>query len=871
MNTRTTLIVAIVAVVVAAYLFLVAKPWEERQAVPEPTTTAKALFDLKSEDIDRVEVAVRGSRHPQRVFEKQDDTWMMVEPISCPATDWEVKSIVDKVTGVKYLKEYPTGNEDRPRDSVSGLTKPVAIVKLFKGDKVAAELALGSRLPTGKGNYIRRGGADTIYETQEDLSSAFTKRLSSYRDKGVLKADLKEVTQVEVTGVAGFKLVKSGDDWVIERPARGRADKARADRVARQFTTLRAEEWVEDEPASYRPYGLDAPRLKVTMETAKTIPAKAEPGDPDTKPADTQPSTETTTHVLLVGGAADDNSYFARIKSAPWVFSVTEYTLKELSPDLSELREKSLAKIDSAKVIKVVSRTPDGIMTLAKRDGKWGFADGAQCDSAMVEDLIKAVRELKAVDFVDPDRLVVATDWDNPRGRITVTQEGQANPTTILVGPASPSGKMVYVRNAAEEATVVVREDDAAQLLAGPVSYRDRKVMTFPQGRAKRIEIARAGADPVVLAKTNHKWSLVGPVEAAADADAVRNLLQDLSSLRAKRVAAAGDKARFGLDSPAVTLAVHLQPLTAEPDAKVVGEPKTETQPGEEAAATQPADGPATRPAKDLANMSPEETQKEIAKLESLLQYQREHPDEEKPELTKIIKDELALLRAATQPSQGSDSATTRPAGTASTDTPSANRPAETRPAAPPPAPTIYRLLLSRQDGKTYACRADGKSDMVYELDSKVYEDAVAEMHDRQIVKFEVDDVIEVAFRTDERDLTFRKSDEDWTYAADPVLPIDKEKVTEALNDFRDLKTHRYVAYATTDLSKYELDKQVNRVAVVPEGGERIEILVSKSGPAEDPDNSRYAVLAGSKKVFLLKGDQAGKCLRKLEDFEKAK
>ncbi|MDM8006517.1 MAG: hypothetical protein QUV05_10270 [Phycisphaerae bacterium] len=44
---------------------------------------------------------------------------------------------------------------------------------------------------------------------------------------------------------------------------------------------------------------------------------------------------------------------------------------------------------------------------------------------------------------------------------------------------------------------------------------------------------------------------------------------------------------------------------------------------------------------------------------------------------------------------------------------------------------------------------------------------------------------------------------------------------------------------------------------------------MSAGGPAGDADKSRYAALSGSNGVFLLKGDQAGKFTRKLDDFEK--
>src|SRR4029077_6063684 len=98
--------------------------------------------------------------------------------------------------------------------------------------------------------------------------------------------------------------------------------------------------------------------------------------------------------------------------------------------------------------------------------------------------------------------------------------------------------------------------------------------------------------------------------------------------------------------------------------------------------------------------------------------------------------------------------------------------------AAPPPQ--IHRLALSQREGLTYACVDDEPT--VYELENKVFEDAMAEMHNRQGMKFEIGDVNELDLKHDNVDISLRKSGTDWKYANDPVLPIENSKVTDVLN-----------------------------------------------------------------------------------------
>ncbi len=839
MNTKTTMIMAVMAAVVAVYLFFVEKPWEKPLPVETPKTTAKALFEPKPKDIDRVEMVDKGNK---LVFKKENNAWMMLEPMQAPAAEFEVNAIVDKVGDIKYMKEYPKDDKNRPKEAVAGLDKPVT-VKLFKGEKPEVEILVGGPLPTGKGSYVRLAGSDKILETQAELKDVFGKRVESYRDKRVVKFEPKDAKRVKVEGLQNFELAQSNNEWVVESPTRGRGDKARIDRIVNALSTLNAQDWKDDKVI--KAYGFDRPSLKITVETVKEIPAKAKPGDPDTKPADTQPSIESKTTVLLVGGAADAATFFAKLDSAPWVFSIPEHTFKELSPQLSELRDKQIAKIDAANITKIEAETPGGSMTLTRQDrGEWHFADGTVADSAAVQDLLKAV-QVRATEFVGPNDPMLGFDWSKPRAKVTFTQRDLVQ-VTLLVGQGSTSGKMVYVRTAAEDSVAVVREDEVAQLLAPPAAYRDRNVMTFFRDNATRLEVTRSGSEPVVLAKKVNKWLLEQPVAGAADADSVRNVLADLSSLRAKRVVSTGeDQAKYGLNAPGVILAVTIET------------PPPATRP---AAATKPAQTAATKPAAQAAATQPagRSVDDQIKGLESLLQYQREHPAEEKPELTATIRKKLEDLRATTQPAAAQAGAK-----------PAVTQPAQAEAPKPPdvPPPKVFRLRLSQRDGATYASVEDKPT--IYELDNKVYDDTTAEMHDRQIMKFELANVADLEFEHGETKIQLHKSGEDWKFLQDSTVPIDNQKVNDVLNAFRELKTHRYVSYTAADPEKHQLDKDVDRVAVSLNGGEKMEIRLSKKGPEGDADKSRYATLGTGKGVFLLKSDQAGKFAQKLEDFEK--
>jgi len=823
MNTKTTLVLALVCVVVFAYLLLVEKPWQAEQVAEETTPErGQALFDPKPElkSIDRVKLTEDDGR--AFVFVRRDDEgWDLAEPIQAKASKFEVDALVRTILDLSYVKEYGPDSEYRPSEATTGLDKPIAEVKLMDGDDLKAHVLVGSRVPTGKGNYLKLAGDDRIFVSKETLNRHFGKRLSDYRDKRVLDFRLADVQRVKVEGVRNFELVRENEtDWLVESPYRGDADKTKAENVIRPLTF----------------YGLDKPQLKVTVETERTIPAKASPGTPNTKPADTQPSVKKETFVLAIGAAADTKGerYFARLDGASSIFTIRQDTFNNLTPNVADLFSKKIASVVAAKVRQIELVNESGAMKLTKdSEGKWRFPDGAPADAALVSSLIKAVNDLTASEYIDPDKNLMVLDWDHPRAKVSLTQEGQLHPTTVLVGPSSASGQMVYVRNQASQAVAAVRAPTVAQFLEPPIAYRGRRILSFNAARARQIEIVRKGAAPVRLVRKDGRWMMTEPVSAPADADAVRYALQDLATLNAKRVVGVGDLDRYGLDDPGVSVAVT-----------VISEPRRQKQ-----VASRPATQPATATA-PATTQAGEDRQTKL--LKELIEYQKTNP-QENPKATEILKQMLATREAPATQSAGPGS---RPA------------PVATPPAEAAPKVTRYILNLSKQADKVYAAVA-GRP-MVFELDRRIYDDLTAEMHDCTLTHFTGPEVVEMAFVTGGKTMTLRKvGEEQWRYEEDPLVPIDSKKVKDLVIAFRGLRTHRFVDYDAEDVSAYGLGDSADRVRIVLKDGKKYEILLSAKGPAGDPDHSRYAMLAGTRKVFLLTGEQAAKFAQKLEDVEK--
>lgn len=993
MNTKTTLVLALVAVLVAVGLYFT-KPWETREkSVQEQEPTAKALFGDTPWDIDRIELTIPGSRHSRRVLVKEDDRWMLVEPIQGPAQDSQATSIIRAVSEAEYVRKYARDDSGYPVESITGLQQPEVTVRLFSGGETKADFRLGKRVPTGKGAYAALGDDGVVYELKDSPAPTLTLRLDRLRNKQIIKLDQTKVTEVEVSGQSNYRIVKGTDGaWIMEQPQRGRVEKSKAEDVVRQVGSLWVQNWVEDEPGSLHPYGLDQPRIRAVVTLTEPVEEETkqdEGEDAQDGEGDRKPEPKFTRHELLVGGSTGDNAYYAKTGDSDAVFTIGSYVFDKLAQDPGELRDKSFASLPATQVSKIVVSRPDGEYTLSRKGGTWSLADGESADTGAVNDLIRDINAIEATSFVRPEEPLVAVDWNKPRVKLSVTVEGEEAPVVLLIGPASTSGKMSYVRRGSEEAVAVVREELVTPLLRGAASYGDRQVLNVPGDRVQRLEVTRAGSPTVALEKKDNKWSIVSPVEAPADQPAVTRIVRDLSNLRARSLLGAVARSEYGLDNPEITLALHAIPPAADPDVKEIGEDDSAEAPITPARhpsmtdrsllsylmslpedqrnpkAVQmlqdliAAEGEATRPDQPVKHPS--------MSNEALLDYLMKLPEEERNPLVVTLLEDLVAREKASAGQELSSQAQARP----SSEQWASARAAATRPASAermpalshqelldyvlslpgdeqnPKAiemlrdlialetgqalvsdqsddkekapvytnqelldhimtlpeeernplaiemlenliaeeqgakgeavddkkqarPEVYRLALSRVDGKTYAFLVGGET--VYELDSNVYDTASAELHDRRVIQFEADSATSVFLSDGDDEMSFIKSGEDWKYGPDPVLPIDKAKVRELINAFRELKTERYVDYVASDLDRYGLgsESKVRRVGAVVQGGERVEILLSRMGPEGDGSDSRYAVKAGESKIFLIRGEDVEKLSKSLEDFEKS-
>ncbi len=582
MNPKTTigLVVALILAVACIWWIQAPPALDDTEDVGGP----KKLLDVLAGDVTAFEV--KTGTASAFSFNKTDGDWTMTAPSSGPAAQGTVGGEVARFAGLQYVKAIPTDDPARPTEAMTSLADPLKIVKLTDAAGKSHVLNIGKQQTLAKRRYVQKEGDETIFLVDADLSAELRRGLSDYRDKTVCSYKNADAVRIELSGEVSHALVKQGATWTIDSPLKARADAAAVNKLLAAMQRLQADSFVEGEPASLRPFGLEPPRLVVTVTTEHKTPRPID-GPPADPPAPVEYDTETKTHSIAFGGTAEDK-VFAKLAASDsrGVFQVAESVLTNLRLPLDELRDKRIATLQPGGVQGIRIAVGTDAVELSKQTGNWTIVDGADdttakvAEFAAVDDLLKAIGNMKAIGFETADS--PSLGFDAPRASVEITAEGRLAPTKLLLGGLTPSKTGAYVRNVREGFTAVVKAAEAEALAARPITYLGRDLLAFASNRASKIEIVRDGKN-LSAARAAGGWRPTTPVDGEAEAATVKNILSDLSNLRGRRVVArAGDAAQFGLAGPTAIKAT----ITVDPP------PPPATQPASDPA---PANGqPAT-------------------------------------------------------------------------------------------------------------------------------------------------------------------------------------------------------------------------------------------------------------------------------------
>jgi len=358
---------------------------------------------------------------PDREIElkKGDQGWRLVKPVDAQADDTTVKSLVNTLADAEVQRTL----DEAPQDPAAfGLDKPSPLVKLtVKSGPEPPPIAVGKNTAIGGKSYVRKGDEPKLYLTTSSLQFGLNKQAKDLRDKQLVSFQDDDVQRVEIaSGGQTTTLVRKGKDaWVVQ-PGDQPADSTEVRSYLSTLRSTRATDFPDDAPADLGKYGLDQPRLAVTLGTGKD-------------------GSETQT--LLLGSEDTQGTQklvYAKRGSQPTVYGVGDWTPRSLGKQANDFRDKTVLAFDQSRVGKVVidHKGEAAKATLARGGDSWTVegANGKKAKDTAISRFVDDLHDLRGASIAaEPAGDLAPYGLDAPDLRITLSdKDGQ--PIGTIVG-----------------------------------------------------------------------------------------------------------------------------------------------------------------------------------------------------------------------------------------------------------------------------------------------------------------------------------------------------------------------------------------------------------------------------------------------------
>ena len=316
-------------------------------------------------------------------------------------------------------------------------------------------------------------------------------------------------------------LDKGTGGWNLSAPMTDGADQEAVERYLRNLRECEREKVVVDSAAASAEeaaqYGLDAPRLKVRLQT--------EDGAEQVVAFGSDSPTDRFTYAQLQG----DN---------PEIFVVRAWRFDNLDKRAFDLRDRRVLAFAKDEVMQVQRWGTGGETVLARAEPDWQMREpvAARAAAAAVDGLLDKIDQAEIEAFVaeDPDTAALATYGLGKRASqveiALLVGENRAE-KRLAIGGADEQGRW-YARDASRPQVFLVDSTLVQELTKSISDLRDKKPLRFEREQVQRIVLTRGTATAFAADKdTSGVWHLSEPMGRDAKSWKLNSLLSDLEQL----------------------------------------------------------------------------------------------------------------------------------------------------------------------------------------------------------------------------------------------------------------------------------------------------------------------------------------------------
>ncbi len=400
MNPRTTLVLAVVAALLGAFIWLHEIGGEAARQSAEDD--AKRLHPgLESSDIQALAFTTRDGVEAR--FERREGRWWLVAPVEAPADATALDGIAGALVNLPRegrveepgaLEQYDLGDEARVvRFEVAGETKG---------------LRIGRTTPVGGHRYVARLDEDEVAYVATYRLNSLDRDLVDLRDRRIFGFEAADVVGLELTWPEGAVELERDEagDWQMTAPVAAPADATRIRELLSDLSFLRAQSFI-DEPDEQ----VQAASQDPVLELRWTVLGRDPGADGDPAQAGEAREAAEQTQEIRIGGRVGEGLLLSR--SDGRLYTIAPERLEDFDRSVNAYRDKTLASfaLDRAGRIELELDDESGesrsSITVVLGEGGWtrlepteGGSAESPLDSEAISELVRTLADLHAADIL---------------------------------------------------------------------------------------------------------------------------------------------------------------------------------------------------------------------------------------------------------------------------------------------------------------------------------------------------------------------------------------------------------------------------------------------------------------------------------------
>ncbi len=344
--------------------------------------------------------------------------------------------------------------------------------------------------------------------------------------------DIQKITLKREDEIITFE--KSQDEekegWVITEPLEAKADKYEADRLAENFSDLRIERVVEEEPEDIAKYEIPKKEISLWFKDREK-PVK-----------------------ILIGAENPlDSTFFAKREEETRVVLIPSHLKSTLEKSLFEFRQKEIFRFETDDVKSIALRAKEIQWEAEKKEEEWFFNQPVQAlaKENKITGILNSLSGLKAKEFVSEEKGKDEVDkfgLERPDYEITLILPLENQEITFflhkqedtLYATSSLSSKIIE----AEDSLLSDLEEEIGEL-------REKEVANFYSWEVNRLRLKMGEIICELLKDEEDNWHFETPVQEEADKSKVQTFIRKIESLEAEEfVDPPFELKDYGLDNP---------------------------------------------------------------------------------------------------------------------------------------------------------------------------------------------------------------------------------------------------------------------------------------------------------------------------------